>query len=487
MTKITKFFAVIIVFFACCGICVAQELITLNDYITQVSASNPEVKAINAAIYASDSKVTEANMVYSPYLSAGASYVDDKGGVEFGSTLPTDEMQAFSWNAGLSKKYASGSLLTLGYTDSRAKFDLLSPVTLIGPTLYSEFTGYEVKPFLKLEQSLIKDLGFGQTRAGIKKAKETVRSAQYLMMLKKQQITLQAKQAYLALSLAREVVEFRRSSLERAERILKWNEDRYKIDLVDKSDFLQAQAAYKLRKLNLDMAIEDETTACRDFNELRNAAGEGVGAQLEKLPALGNYYLNVTSITRSGSRADVLSAEAALRSSRMSEIEARYRTGPEVSVYGLTSFHGIGLDYGDTLKQAFTAKAPAYTVGINLAMPLDSGTVKGVKNGYSSDVTAAEESLVKAKLSERSAWEELNKRWDNIKIKYASAVEIRDIQNERVQEEQKKFERGRTSTFQLLSAQNDLDDSVLNVYRLTMEGFLIYSQADLYNTAPLAE
>ncbi|MEI8218178.1 MAG: hypothetical protein WCG51_03925, partial [Elusimicrobiota bacterium] len=65
------------------------------------------------------------------------------------------------------------------------------------------------------------------------------------------------------------------------------------------------------------------------------------------------------------------------------------------------------------------------------------------------------------------------------------AVQIRDIQEQRVTSEQKRFERGRTTTFQLLQAETDLDDASLIVYRLKYEELATLAQAELYHNSEI--
>ncbi|MHB9156059.1 MAG: hypothetical protein ACYC5N_10305, partial [Endomicrobiales bacterium] len=79
----------------------------------------------------------------------------------------------------------------------------------------------------------------------------------------------------------------------------------------------------------------------------------------------------------------------------------------------------------------------------------------------------------------------LNRTWANVKTRLAIAVEIKDVQEKRVAAEQNKFARGRTTTFLLLTAENDLDDATLSMYRLVFEEFITAAQAELYNTRPL--
>ena len=58
-------------------------------------------------------------------------------------------------------------MLTAGYSDTAAMFDLLSPTPIIGSLVLKDFTGYELRPTVKLEQSLLKDWKQGLTRLGI--------------------------------------------------------------------------------------------------------------------------------------------------------------------------------------------------------------------------------------------------------------------------------------------------------------------------------
>ncbi|MDD5687897.1 MAG: TolC family protein [Elusimicrobia bacterium] len=465
--------------------CAAQEILTIEKYLSQVEENNPDIKSVELSIKAIDQKILEMDMAYSPYFSGNFNYMDDKSGPGFGSTLPTQEMWLTSWNLGLNKKFPFGSLVSLGYIDSTAEFDLTQPTVIIGPDKVSNFKGYDIKPFVRVKQSLLKDYNSRLTQSGIKKAKNAARAGQYMQIFKKQQILLKAQSAYLSLSFDREVVYFRKKSLERAEKIFKWNEDKYNLNLADKSDLLQSQAGYKLRDFNLTMAVEDEVTACRNFNEIRGKSSEVVEEQLQKLEEISKDYEGTGSLTYSGQRADVLSAKMFYESSKFANTEAQYRSGPELSVFGLASLHGLDLNYSDAWSQVTGADKPTYTVGVNFMTSLDFGLIKKVRNGYTIDVKSYEESLIKTELSAKNDWEQILKNWNNVKSRLINAVEIKNIQSERLDNEQQRFQRGRTTTFQLLAAQNDLDDAELNVYRLILEQMITHAQTNLYNTKPI--
>ena len=466
--------------------CFAQDKLSLDDYLKQVINSNSDVKSAGLAIEATANKVLELDMVYSPLLNAGFNYNNDRSGAGFGSALPYDKMEAETWNLNLSKKLELGSTLSAGYTSSSAEFNLMSPTNIFGQN-YSSFAGYQQQAFIRMDQSLLRDFGSGLTKSGIEKSKFIALAGQYVQLFKKQQLLLKARSAYWSLSLARDIVDFRGVSLDRAERVQKWNEKRYGLDLVEKSDYLQSKAAYKLRQLNLQMSIEDMMNASKDFNQFRGKLSSSVPEELTRMADIMTVYDAIKEISYSGSRADVLAARAQAQSAESAKKETYYRSLPELTLSGTASVNGIGLNYTDSWNQLNNMEKPAYVVGLNIIVPFDYKTLQKVRHGYDVDYLAAGESLSSAELSAKNDWEQLVRNWHDVKARIELARQIRDVQTERVTETQYRFEKGRVTTFDLLNAQNDLDDSMLTLYRLIFEEIMTYSQAELYNTNPIQQ
>jgi outer membrane protein TolC len=464
--------------------CFAQDKLSLEDYIKQVEQNNPDVRSCDLAIDAMANKVLELDMVYSPLLNAALNYDNDRSGANFNSALQYDKMEAESWNVNLSKKLESGSTLTAGYTNTSAEFNLLFPTSIFGQT-YSAFSGYQMQAFIKLDQSLLRDFNSGLTRNGIEKNKSLVLAGEYAQLFRKQQILLKARSAYWNLSLTRDIVDFRKISLDRAERVQKWNEKRYGLDLVEKSDYLQSKAAYKSRQLNLQMSTEDDTNAAKDFNQARGRSASSVPEELVRISDIMTIYDAIKDITYTGARADVLAARAQQDSAEFAKKETYYRSLPELTLSGTASVNGIALNYTDTWNQLNSMDKPAYMIGLNFTVPLDYKTLRKVKYGYDTDYRSAGESLQNTELSAKNDWDQLVRNWHDVKTRIELARQIRDDQNDRVNEMQHMFEKGRTTTFELLNAQNDLDDSTLTLYRLIFEEIVTYAQSELYNTKPI--
>lgn len=462
----------------------AGETMTADQYLAQVEQVNPDLRGIDLALQAMGLKVLELDMVYSPFLSASYGYMDDRSGSSFGASLPMDEVKGDQWSLFLDKKFPSGTSLSLGYTHSDSSISLLQPSNF-GFGLMSDFNAFENKPVVQLKQSLLRDFWYGLTQVGIDKSKASVRSGQYLQLYKRQQLLMKARLTYWNLVLDREVVQFRQSSLERAQQVLQWNQKRVGLDLADAADLLQAQAAYKSRQLSLQMAKEDLLNAKRDFNELLGNTTAAVAVDLERLEDKVNQYATLDTLTRSGERADVLAARAAYQSSALADRETFFRSLPELTLSASYSLYGLDLTSQAAWDQVANGDKPAYTVALSGIIPLDIWTLDKVRQGYHKDFEAVKANLEKAELMARNDWGKLSQTWQDVKTRLALAREIKTIQEKRLAHEQRRLERGRSTTFQVITAENDLDEANLNVYRLVYEELVTDAQAGLFDTQPI--
>jgi outer membrane protein TolC len=462
----------------------SAEALTLDQYLSRVEAANPELRGLDLSLKAMSEKVLELDMVYSPFLSGTGTYIDDKSGPGFGSTLLTDETKGFEWTAAASEKFPTGTSLSVGYSYMGVNMDLLAPYNF-GPGYGSlkNFDGYELKSYARVDQSLLRDFWYGLTQVGIDKAKAAVVAGQYLQVFKRQQIMLNAQLTYWNL----EVVAFRKTSLERTEKILRWNENRVGLDLADEADLFQAQAAYKSRQLNLQTAQEDEIKARRSFNEMLGNTTEAAAGDLEKLADKITKYSDVASLARNGNRADVLAARASYRNAELADRETYFRSLPELSLTAMYSLNGLALNYSDAASQVDQGKQPTTTVMLSAVIPLDYWTLTKVQDGYHRDYTAAQAQLQKAELDASDKWAELVQNWTDVKSRLNLAQEIKGIQEKRLAHEQKRMQSGRSTTFNVLTAANDLDDATLNVYRMVFEELVTAAQADLFNTQAFKE
>jgi len=454
------------------------DVLSLDDYINMIEKNNSDLISIQANIDAVQGKILEADRVYAAYFTAGASYTKDDSGRPFNPLAQTNEIQNTSYDASLSKLFGTGTKITLGFNGSRTFYDY---------TGFPNFDVTDLGPYIGLEQSLLQGLGGGATKAGVLKAQADARSALYLLEYKKQSVLLNARMAYWQLSYARTVVDFRKTSLDRTKKILDWNQRRFDMDLAEKADLLQAQAAYKMGDLNLRLAQQNEVQASRNFNGFLNSSDEKVMFDVQPFSEVGDNFTQADKeLVKRGQRADVLSALEDVKSAEQAAIVSRKSIGQDLVLTGQYGLNGVDLDYAVARDYVLNGNKPSYTIGLRYTLPLDFSNRSAISKGYESAKISAEQAAKSAQIKESNDWLGLVSNWENAKERLGLSKQILGVQQNLVDENQRLLSKGRTTTYYVLQSEQSLDDSTLNVYQNILELVGIYEQANaFYNSSDI--
>lgn len=178
----------------------------------------------------------------------------------------------------------------------------------------------------------------------------------------------------------------------------------------------------------------------------------------------------------------MLAAQASLAAGECAERENAWSLGPELSAFGRVSLHGLDLDYPPAWRQVAEGKKPAWAVGANLSLPLDFGLNSRAAQGFRSDREALQARWQQAQADADKDWALLSEQWRRVQSKLEAIREVRDLQARRLEQERRKYRQGQTTTFQLLSAESDLDQATLSLNQAMCEALLIRFQCALYDT-----
>jgi len=453
--------------------------LTADEYLRQVRDRSPAIAASRAARTGIGLKAEEIGMVYSPLFNAGYTFYDDRK--ESLSLFSPERTRSDSWSLGLSIKWLTGTTTTLSYGLNYAKlfYAPMPPGLPFGSGLLPPDVSYDARPSLTVSQSLLRDFMGGITNSGVQKVRRAAAAGEKAETYRGMSLMFQAEMAYWQLALARRTVEFKRNSLERTIRLKEWTERRANLRLADSADLLQATSAVKLRELDLRMAQQDEANAARQFNTFRGTDGsdapeslEDIGDRLNQTPA---------DIRQAQERLDVQASREALESARLASDETFYRSLPDLSVFGTVVSNGHGTDAVGANDSAMEGRWPTYTVGVAFIAPLDIFKLSRVREGYNLDLTSAQEAFRKSQLEAGQDWSNLLARWGDVQTRIGLAREILKIQEERLASEQKRFELGRITTYQYLTAEEDFKSAQLTLLRLGLERISIQAQARMYN------
>jgi outer membrane protein TolC len=448
--KILKLF--FICFFVSVAHSVRCEMLRADDYLDMVAENNSELKSVQLNINAVKEKLAEVEKVYSYYLKGNANY----SGI-------WSENAKIEYDAAINKQFKTGTHIFLGLNCTESGESAL------------------LSPFIGVQLSLWKDLNGSYAGAVTANRRAMASSALYLLEYKRQNILLGAKLAYWTLSYSRRVVDFRKLSLERARKILDWSRRKYSMDLLGKSDLLQAQAAVKSKEMSLELACEDENRANRLFNQFLNIKDENVKYEVEKFESRLNDFKYSVAPEKKSTRADVLSSFEDVQAALYAQVISEKSLGADLVLKGNFRISGFESTFKEAVKHIMDRNKPAYAVSLEYTLPLDFKLRKNIGEGYKSARIAAQKSAESAVVKENNDWLQLLDDWNSAKTKFELAVEIEKIQQQKYQEDKNLLDKGRTTTHLVLQSEQALDEAAICVLQSVLELIRIYEQAQLYS------
>lgn len=449
----------------------------LEAYLDQVRAGHAGLRAAEETARSIPLMAQEAELIYSPLFRATGGRVDNRA--EGSSPLQPERTIAGAWDLALSKKFSTGTTLSADYGLNYTHI-LYAPIPGFPAALFPSAPFYDARPSLTVSQSLLRDFLGGMTDAGLRRTRALAAAGAAASRYRARAILLQAEMAYWTASLARDTVEFSRSSADRTNRLIQWTEKKVGLNLAEDSDLLQVRAAGKLRELNLRMAEQDLAAAERALNALRGRTDRAVPDALERI----NERLNATiapAPVATATRLDVEAAELAVAAAEQGDRETRYRSLPEINAFGTVALNGHDPAAGGASGEAFEGDHPTYTVGVAFVAPLDVSTLRRARAGYAAQSAAARRDAEQARLNASQDWSRLAERWEDVTSRLALAREIEALQQQKLAAETQRFSEGRTTTFQLLQFEEEFSQAQLTRLRLGLERLLLEAQARFYN------
>jgi len=437
------------------------EPLTLADYLDQVKNENKEVKGALDSAAGTAQRSKEGSLVTSWNVFADAALSSDARLPQI-AIFAYDKLVSQNFDLGVKKVTSFGLEAKFYYNVTLTNYINAVFPTIPGlgaaPTYY-----YDAHPTLELTQSLWGN-GFGRaTRAGEEASEAQAVSMSLQTKYQVKQAFVGAEQVYWALALARKKIDVQKTTLSQAEKLYEWSTSRAKKHLADESDAFQAKANLDVRQLELQVAIDDERTAARAFNKLRNVDSDTAKESLVEV--VGKQLLESEPPKRADKRLDVKAAEQQSKAIAASATAAIERNEPTLNLKAAYTLNGRDASLGPTLADPFSQNRPTYALGVNFSMPLDPGLIADVKGGYAMEQKAAELTYQQRLLNQEQEWKDLTQRLSETRKRLLLSQKLTEAQSIKLEHERRRLKEGRTTTFQVLLFEQDFSQAQLNELR----------------------
>ncbi|MCB9092336.1 MAG: TolC family protein [Halobacteriovoraceae bacterium] len=448
------------------------EGLSLGQYLEKVKSDNDALNGIEIRVKAFKDIEAEADLLYSAQLNSSINYTNDQRPTTT-SSFQGDQTNLGVGSVGVSKNNSYGTRFSVSYNIAKTEIKGASPTLVPQSKFYENYTKLEVS------QSLLRN-SFGSEYKNKENLIRNNANANRLNQEYRKQVLLSdAENIYYQLLIAEDSFRIQKESYSRAQSIESYTRSRYYQKLGDKTDYLQAKAALKQRELQLQVSKDDKRRITQVFNSYMGINSSTLDRKLigEEIESLNNLNLD----REPNSKLDTLASKFNLETEKAQQKINLESFKPDLQIAGSASLYGRDGSLGRTVKGSLGTNNPVYTIGLNLAMPLGLGTQKKVKSAYQLNVDAAKREYAQKVFNDKNEWLNLKSQYLELQAQLKIFKDLVKLQKVKLNNEILEQKRGKATTFQVLSFEQEYLSTQLQKVQLQSNLAKIYTQLKLFN------
>lgn len=438
-----KLIAILSIFAGTASVAVASS-VTVDQYLDQVRAQDPSYQAATKQKEGVDLTKDSADLLTGINLfSTYSNLIDSRPTATVAAQ--GDKTTNESLSVGLKQQTLWGPQWSLSHNYSHTE---ISNATAIAMPNY-----YDLYPKLELSVPLWRNSFGREIKSTRQQLESQIKLQQYNAEMMSIQKESEIKEAFYNLATQQKNFQIQKDSLERAEKILSWSKQRVDRNLSDRSDLYQTQALVSARKIELINAEQKLKEAARLYNSFLGTNSEEVSNTL----VLNEIDVKQLQLRQSEQkvRLDLLIQKQNLIAQESSYLAQIEKNKPNLDLS--LAYAKYGRDSSASEAQSnITSKDKDYlVVAVNFSMPLDIGNSANTRQGYQK---LAESQVLAERSRLRSEGLEWAKAIDQAEVLGKQLQIVRDlerVQKEKADLERSKYNNGRSTTYQVLSFEQD--------------------------------
>ena len=289
----------------------------------------------------------------------------------------------------------------------------------------------------------------------------------------------EAKQSYWRLKTAQEIVKSQEEIISQGEEFLAWTKRRVRDRLSEESDLRQAQAILDLRKFDLQKEKLELFRAEQAFNAVRELdVGTPIG-RLEEFPDDG--LLPVLPTEESAlKRPDLLALETQMTAETLESQRAAEMSKMELNLIGSAATNGLSYNSEPDYSKTFSGKYPTYVIGMRLTVPLDRGSVDDIQKSANIKKKGLIAALNRNRYESLAGLSQLRLDYEQLTQQLKVVRNLVSAQENKLKTERERHKYGRSSTFQLLTFEQDYQQAKQDMIRTKGLLWQLSGPASLY-------
>lgn len=421
-----------------------SQKLTLEEAIKQALANNLNLKLRQDDVQAAAGATLAAEGKFDVFFEAEALAKSE----EQTPLIPnvSDQDDTTVWNAAVSKLFATGTEVSLGYNNSR--FDSNLDGILLNPAYNSGLV-------LGLRQPLLKGFGREVQTATLRGSQKELEATVYQVDSQAANLAAEVKVAYWNFVFAKQNIDVQQLSLTLAIKLADETETKINAGKLAQVEIYQPQSEVARREENLISAERAVGTAEDNLKLLLNSQDWLTEYDPVDQPTTEPIDLDLPKILDNAlqNRPDIKAADLASEAAMIEEKRSKDDIRPDLSLIGGVGVAGTDDTYGDSIANSISDPENLWQVGINFSIPLSNATAKGLyqqaRANYSRARNNAELLRQQIRRTVRTTIRDVE-----LAIKALEATRKTSLATlKRLEAEQAKFDSGRATTFDVLAAQ----------------------------------
>lgn len=437
--------------------------LSLSEAVKTALQNNLNLKLREEDVVISEGSVQEAESTFDALLSA------DIGASETNSTpvtiaSSTEERNA-AWNAAVQKRFSPGTELDISWNNGN--LDTNSEIYLFDPVYNTALT-------LGITQPLLKGRGSDVQMADVNSAQSGLQASSFLVDSEAADLAAQVKNAYWQLVYAYQNLEVLKLGLTLARSLRDDTETKIKAGKLASIDIYQPESEVARREEDLISGERAIGVAEANLKLLMNSQDWLTPFSPADKPETAAVQPDIRTVLDNAleNRPDLKAVAMQIKASEFQVNKAENNILPALNLVGSVGFGGTDDTYGNALDSSLNDSETLWQVGVTFSRPFNNSLAKGRLRKALAENRKSKTSLELLK-QEIKRTVQITVRDVELALKAIEATNKTAIATEkRLEAEQIKFDAGRSTTLDVLIAQQDYSNA-LSAENLTK---VIYAQ-----------
>ncbi len=357
-----------------------------------------------------------------------------------------EQEDASSFSAELSKVFTTGTAISLGWANSRYESDLAG--LELNPSYNSGLT-------LGLSQPLLKGFGEKIQTSGIKASEEQYKAATKQLDSKTANLVADVKKAYWSLVYSHQNIEVQKLSLKLAYKLLEETEAQINAGKLAPVEIYQPQSEVARREEQLISAERAFGVAEDNLKILINSEDWLISFAPVDAPSTEPVTLDLSRIVTNAlqNRPDIHAVDLQTKIAGIELTKSKDNMRPDLSLFGNLGLGGTDSSFGDALEDNYSDPNNEWRIGVSYSIPLENSLAEGT---YQQAIANFNKAKTNGELVRQQAKKEVRTTVRDIQlaIKALEATRKTSLATlKRLEAEQAKFDSGRSTTLDVLTAQ----------------------------------